>query len=35
MQKEKVTQHIIDWLKNYAVSAKMDGFVVKLHWYYW
>ena len=28
MQAEKVTQHIIDWLKNYAVSAKMDGFVV-------
>lgn len=28
MQAEKVTQHIIDWLKNYAVNAKMDGFVV-------
>ncbi len=28
MQKEKVTQYIIDWLKNYAVNAKMDGFVV-------
>jgi NAD+ synthase len=28
MQKEKVTQYIIDWLKSYAINAKMDGFVV-------
>jgi NAD+ synthase len=28
MQTEKVIEHIVDWLKNYAVSAKMDGFVV-------
>lgn len=28
MQVEKVTQHIIDWLKEYALNAKMDGFVV-------
>ncbi|EDM43749.1 NH(3)-dependent NAD synthetase [unidentified eubacterium SCB49] len=28
MQADKVTQHIIDWLKEYAVKSKMDGFVV-------
>ncbi|AFL81342.1 NAD+ synthetase [Aequorivita sublithincola DSM 14238] len=28
MQTEKVIDHIVNWLKNYAVNAKMDGFVV-------
>ena len=28
MQNEKVTQYIIEWLKDYAVKANMDGFVV-------
>ncbi|GAB5399128.1 MAG: NAD(+) synthase [Aureisphaera sp.] len=28
MQTEKVTQHLVDWLKNYAEKAKMNGFVV-------
>jgi len=28
MNTEKVTNHIIQWLKEYAVNAKMDGFVV-------
>ena len=28
MQTEKVTQHIVNWLKDYAVNAKMNGFVV-------
>jgi NAD+ synthase len=28
MQTEKVVEHIVDWLKNYAVSAKMEGFVI-------
>ncbi|WP_347374175.1 NAD(+) synthase [Aequorivita sp. Q41] len=28
MQSEKVIKHIVNWLKNYAVNAKMDGFVV-------
>ena len=28
MQTEKVIEHIVNWLKNYAINAKMDGFVV-------
>lgn len=28
MQTEKVVDHIVNWLKTYAVNAKMDGFVV-------
>lgn len=28
MQTEKVIDHIVEWLKEYAVSAKMDGFVI-------
>lgn len=28
MQTEKVTKHIVNWLKDYAVNAKMNGFVV-------
>ena len=28
MQAKKVTEYIIDWLKTYAINAKMDGFVV-------
>ena len=28
MQTEKVTQHIVDWLKNYAENAHIKGFVV-------
>ncbi len=28
MQSEKVIEHIVNWLKNYAVNSKMDGFVV-------
>ncbi|MDX1278351.1 NAD(+) synthase [Oceanihabitans sediminis] len=28
MQTEKVTQHIINWLKNYALNARVNGFVV-------
>jgi len=28
MQTEKVTAHIINWLKEYAVNAKMKGFVI-------
>jgi len=28
MHTEKVIDHIVDWLKMYAVNAKMDGFVV-------
>lgn len=28
MQTEKVIQHIVKWLKDYAENAKMDGFVV-------
>ena len=28
MQTQKVTEHIINWLKNYAESAKMNGFVI-------
>ncbi|MDP2686187.1 MAG: NAD(+) synthase [Aequorivita sp.] len=28
MQTEKVIDYIVNWLKNYAVNAKMDGFVI-------
>lgn len=28
MQTEKVINHIVNWLKTYAVNAKMDGFVI-------
>jgi len=28
MQTEKVVDHIVNWLKNYAVNAKMEGFVL-------
>lgn len=28
MQTEKVANHIVNWLKDYAVAAKMEGFVV-------
>ncbi len=28
MQNDKVVDHIVDWLKTYAVNAKMDGFIV-------
>ncbi len=28
MQNEKVTQYIVNWLKDYAVKANMEGFVV-------
>lgn len=28
MQTEKVIEHIVNWLKDYAVNAKMDGFVI-------
>ena len=28
MQTEKVVKHIVDWLKNYALEAKMEGFVI-------
>ena len=28
MQTEKVANHIIDWLKDYATNANMNGFVV-------
>ena len=28
MQAEKVTAHIVGWLKHYAQESKMDGFVV-------
>ena len=28
MQTEKVIEHIVNWLKDYAASAKMNGFVV-------
>ncbi|MGB1309395.1 MAG: NAD(+) synthase, partial [Oceanihabitans sp.] len=28
MQTEKVTQHIVQWLKNYATKARVNGFVV-------
>lgn len=28
MQSKKVVDHIVEWLKNYATQARMDGFVV-------
>lgn len=28
MHTEKVTEYIVNWLKEYAINAKMDGFVV-------
>lgn len=28
MQTEKVINHIVNWLKTYALNAKMDGFVI-------
>ena len=28
MQTEKVVNHIVDWLKDYANNAKVNGFVV-------
>ncbi|MBC3847486.1 NAD(+) synthase [Winogradskyella echinorum] len=28
MQTEKVVNHIVDWLKNYATNAKVNGFVI-------
>lgn len=28
MQPEKVVEHIVNWLKEYAVGAKMEGFVI-------
>ncbi|MCH9661653.1 MAG: NAD(+) synthase, partial [Bacteroidetes bacterium] len=28
MQTEKVTEYIVNWLKEYAINAKMNGFVV-------
>lgn len=28
MQTEKVVKHIVDWLKDYVINAKMDGFVI-------
>ena len=28
MQTEKVIDHIVNWLKEYAMSAKMNGFVI-------
>ncbi|NNK39296.1 MAG: NAD(+) synthase, partial [Winogradskyella sp.] len=28
MQTEKVVKYIVDWLKDYALNAKMKGFVV-------
>lgn len=28
MNTEKVSKHIVDWLKSYAIEARMDGFVV-------
>lgn len=28
IQTEKITEHIVSWLKEYVVSANMDGFVV-------
>ncbi|MFL0354274.1 NAD(+) synthase [Xanthomarina sp. GH4-25] len=28
MQTEKVVEHIVTWLKNYAINAKVNGFVV-------
>ena len=28
MQAEKVIDHIVNWLKDYATNAKVNGFVV-------
>ena len=28
MQTEKVVKHIVNWLKDYANNAKVNGFVV-------
>jgi len=28
MHTEKVIDYIVDWLKTYAVNARMEGFVV-------
>ena len=28
MQTEKVVNHIVEWLKNYAINAKVNGFVI-------
>ena len=28
MQTEKVVNHIVNWLKDYAINAKMNGFVI-------
>ncbi|MCF6297328.1 MAG: NAD(+) synthase [Flavobacteriaceae bacterium] len=28
MNVEKVTSHIVEWLKNYAISARVNGFVI-------
>ncbi|MDB9782408.1 NAD(+) synthase [Winogradskyella sp.] len=28
MQTEKVVNHIVDWLKDYAINAKVNGFVI-------
>jgi len=28
MQTEKVVNHIVDWLKDYATSANMNGFII-------
>ena len=28
MQTEKVTKHIVNWLKDYATNARVNGFVV-------
>jgi NAD+ synthase len=28
MQVEKVNEHIVNWLKNYAINAKVNGFVI-------
>jgi len=30
MQTEKVVDHIVNWLKNYATSANMDGLFLEL-----
>ena len=28
IQTEKVNTHIVEWLKNYATNAKVNGFVI-------
>lgn len=28
MQTEKITDHVVNWLKNYAIGAKVKGFVI-------